>query len=368
MKQFLFEWKKVIHTKSYLVLLLFTFLIISGLFLRNVILQDTISIQKVDTFSEYSYQVANGIQGDNFIIEQDENNEEARGRLEIGQLLYDQLNKLISEIQNNKWKEELKTEINVYETAIIYKEMDGPFQASLTDMEETIKYNEKLLQLELPKENMDLSIQPTIFMKKVVSLFLNTFGFLAVILVLSTLVTREIEDQNIRMVLALPISRTNYMITKFISLFSFGSIWLVIILLLSFLIPFLFGNPEEDMFKSPLFTSENNYISTGEYMKKAILYSTLFMTFTVSLAIILGFLFRNTIITYLSSIILFTGTYMMLKNGMTPFLNPFTYQNIDYIILNDRGQYPVGIIILLVFSTLLLILTVIFNRKRGGIR
>jgi ABC-2 type transport system permease protein len=365
MKLFLFEFKKITRSRTVLLFLLLSILMVCGLFFKNTILQDRIAIQKIERFSEYSYEVSNGIQGDDFLLKGGAD-AEVEARLEVGHLLSDQLKYLIMTIQNNQWKEELKAEIDVYNTAMTYKEMEGSFRANVSDMKETIKLNEKLLEVGLPKEDLELSVQPTIFLKKVVFLFHNTFGFLVIVLVLGTLITREFEENNIRMVYVLPVSSTKYILVKFFSLLIIGIIWLIIVLLLSYLLPFLFGHTAGDIFNYPLFTSEGNFITSGDYIKQAISYGLLFMTFTVALLVVLGFLIRNTILTYLIVTFLFIGTFFALENGLTAIFNPFTYQNIDYIVLNETGYYPMGLLVLFVTTVLLLILTMTFMRKRGG--
>lgn len=354
--------------KIFVVFLLVTILLLGGLFLRNIILQDTIAVKKIEKFSAYAYEVSNGIQGDNYYLEENGTDEVVEARLEVGNLLLDYLNQLITHIQNGQWEEELKVEINVYNTALKYKEMEGYFQASLTDMKGIMRYNEKLLERGLPKEDMDLSLQPTIFMKKVVSLFLSTIGFLAIMLVLGILITREYEEHNIRMINALPVSKTTYIVAKYLSLFIAGCVWLVVVFGLSYLLPTLFGHSVGDIFHYPLSTLEGDFISSGSYINQAILYGFLFMSFAVAILVLLGFLIRNTLLTYLTAIFLFIVTYFLLENGWTNKLNPFTYQNTDFIILNEQGLYPQGMVPLLVTTILLLIVAAIFNRKSGGLR
>ncbi|WP_042221047.1 ABC transporter permease [Oceanobacillus manasiensis] len=357
MNLLLFEFKKIIRTKAFPIFLIVTLALITGLFLRNVILQDTIVAQKIEHFSEYASEVSSENTGDNMTLHRDGPNAAIEERLEVGKLLADQLSQLLGAIQNNLWEEELQVEIEVYETAITYKNMNGNFRASIADMEDISRLNEELLRVGLPKENMDLSIQTSIFLKKVVSLFLSTPGFLVFLLVLGVSITREFEDRNIQMVYALPIARLQYVLTKFTSVLLCGVSWLAVVFITSYLLPLVFGHNEGNIFHYPLFTAEGNFITTGDYVKKTILYSALFMTFTVSLLTLLGFLTKNTIVSYLVGIFVFVGSWIVIENGMVFSLNPLTYQNIDASSLYQQGYDVKGICALLIASVVLLALT-----------
>ncbi|GGA89812.1 ABC transporter permease [Ornithinibacillus halotolerans] len=364
MKQLLFEMKKLTRTRTFFVFLLLTVLFIGGMFVKNVVQQDKIITQKVEHFSKYLRDVSQEIEGDREQLKKADD-PELEAKVEVGVELYRQLSELIHFIRNNNWKAELEAEIAVYNVGMRYKEMKGSFNMGISDMQDTIKLNERLLALELPKENMDLSIQTSIFMKKTITTILNTFGFLFILLVLGTVITKEFEDKNMQLVYTLPISRSSYIIVKFISLLFSGIVWLATVFLISYILPTLFGKNKGDIFTYPLFTDQEMFISTDIYIKESILYSLSFMIFSIALVVFWGFLLRSTILTYLVVLLLFISSFILITNGFTLFENPFTYQSIDLVILKEQLYFPTGIIVPFLSAVLLIVITMAINKRRG---
>ncbi|ETT84234.1 ABC transporter permease [Viridibacillus sp. FSL H7-0596] len=364
MKLILFELKKMIRTKGVPILLLLTVLFICGLFMRNVIQQDVLQTKKIEKFSKYRSNVISQYQTDREEILKGPN-AEIEARLEIGGTLYDKLEKLITAIEDKKWKKELKAEIEVYQSALHYKELEGSFVLNDNDMQKTIKQNEELLKRSLPKEDLDYSIQTTVFMKKVISLLFNTAGIIIVLLVLATLITKEFEDHNMQLVYSLPIARNKLIGVKFFSLLIVGLVWLSTVFLVSYALPTLFGINVGKIFTYPLFTNEENFINSRVYIKQTIIYSISFIGFSIATILFLSFFIRNSIVNSLVILMLFCGGLLVTNSGFNSIWNPFSYQNIDFVVLNTPDYYPLGAVVLIGFMILLLLLTILSNRKRG---
>lgn len=365
MKPLLFEGKKLIRTKVFPTFLLVTILFITGVFIWNVFQQDAIQANKVAYFFEISKEVSSQNMSDREELK-DSPNPDLEKKLQVGGSLSAQLKQLIQEIQNKNWKEELTVEIGAYKTAMEYLEFHGArFGVSRSEMEKTIHLNEELLIRNLPKEDFDLSIQTSIFMKKILSLIMNPVGFILLLFVLGPMITREFEENNMKMVYALPIPKVQYLLIKFISLLVASLLWVATVFLLSFLLPNFFGHAEGDIFNYPLFTNEGNFVSSGDYLKMAMVYSIGFTAFAISLLVFLGFMTRNTILTYLITLLVLIGGWIVSDNGIHSIANPLSYQTIDFAILHTASYYPMGTIVLVGTMILLLILTFLINRKRG---
>ena len=204
MKLILFEFKKMIRTKLVAFLLLVTVATIVGLFIRNVIQQDVIQKEKIEQFSDYLNDVVGQVMTDRMVLE-DNFDSEIQARLESGGELSGELNTLLAAIEKKDWQTELQTEINVYNLATDYIRLKGDFNVSAEEREIRMKLNQELLNLGLPKENFDLSIQTSLFMKKIVSILLTVGGFLFLLLALGTVIAKEFEGGNIKLVYNLPI-------------------------------------------------------------------------------------------------------------------------------------------------------------------
>lgn len=364
MKLLLFEFKKVMKAKVFLYFLLATVLFISIIFIYQIIQQDSIQAKKIDYYSSIARDVAqeNYISRDRLKQGPDA---DAEAKLEIGQPFYSDLTYLLEVYNNNDWEEEIKAEIVVSKHALNWRLHYPNFRISEYELNKTIRLNEELLKRQLPKEDLDLSIQPTIFTKKIISIFLNFIGFIGLLLVLGTVVTREFEDKNMQLVFSLPISRGRYIGMKFISLIMLAFLWLAAVFTVSFLLPYLFGGKREDIFNYPLYTYDDVFINSGDYLVKAIVLSLSFTLFAISLIVFISYLVRNTIITFIVAILLFISGYVVSEYGFYFLINPFSYQSIDGSVLRFTEQYPVIHVILLLFAVVLVSLTIILNRKRG---
>ncbi|QTD42118.1 ABC transporter permease subunit [Sporosarcina sp. Te-1] len=365
MKKILFEWKKISRLKVFPVFLQLTFVFVFGLYFFNHMSQGQIELKKIEYFTELRKDLNQHL----LSVEEELKKGRApglRGQLHFGTELSTRLQELIGTIKNRDWRGELQTEIAVYETAFEYTRFDGAFfGVSNVDMISTINLNEELLKRNLPKEDYNLSIQTSIFMKKVVSLVMNPVGFVMLLFVLGLIVTKEFDDHSIRQVLTLPMTRIHYMFIKFSTIVLGGILWLAIIFGTSYGLGELLGRSEGNVFQYPIYTSQDTFISSGNYLIEAVLYSFSFMVFSVGLFLLLAYAFRNTIITFSALLFIIAGGWLMDRYGFQSLYNPFTYQMVDEAILRTPQYFPVGIAVL--FAALLLMLgaAMMLNRKRG---
>lgn len=365
MKKILFEWKKITRLKVFPIFLQLTFVFVFGLYFYNHMSQDQITVKKNEHFTELRKDVSQQLvraeeqlkKGSSMML---------RGQVHYGTELSAKLQELIGIIQSDDWQAELRTEIEVYETASLYIRFDDAyFGVSLIDMERIIKLNEELLKRNLPKEDFELSTQTSIFMKKVVSLVMNPVGFVMLLFVLGLIVTKEFDDNTIRQVLTLPMARVEYMFIKFLTIVSGGVLWLALIMGSSYLLGELLGRAEGNIFNYPMYTSEDTFISSGQYVVEAILYSFTFMTFAVGLLLLLAYAFRNTIVTFSALLFILAGGWLLTSYGFQNMFNPFTYQMVDQAILETPQFFPAGLAVLLVALFVLLGASMMLNRKRG---
>lgn len=365
MREMLFEWKKIRRLKVFPIFLQLTLVFVFGLFFYNHMSQGQIDIKKTEYFTDLRKDLSQQLTMVEEQIKRD-SSLGLKGQLHYGNELSASLKELIDSIQRHDWKSELKTEIVVYENAISYTRYEGAyFGVSLIDMERIIKLNEELLKRDLPKEDFDLSIQTSIFMKKVVSLVMNPVGFVMLLFVLGLIVTKEFDDNTIRQVLTLPMTRVYYMFIKFLTIVSGGVLWLALIFGSSYVLGELFGRSEGAIFQYPIYTGEDTFISSGKYLMEALIYSFGFMTFSNGLFLLLAYAFRNTIVTFSALLFMMAGGWLVTSYGVQNLFNPFTYQMVDQVILQTPRFFPSGIAVLFVALLLMLVATTLVNRKGG---
>ncbi|MCG3087603.1 ABC transporter permease subunit [Sporosarcina cyprini] len=364
MRQLLFEMKKMTRTRLLFFLAAGTLLLIGAIFIRNVLQQDMVTAEKVESFSNHLQDVSSQNRTDLMMME-DEPSEELELRLNKGLDLQDKLNELIDSISKGLWEDELQGEIEVSRSAMAYKDARGRYTMSHADLEDTIRLNEQLLALGLPKEDPDRSNQPPLFMKQMMVLVLNPVGYTVLFLLLGISITREFEDRNMRMVYAFPVPRWRLVLVKFISLLLVAMSWLVYFLLLSYLLPNLVMETREQIFDYPLLLTSGELMRVGSYINEAVLYSAGTLFFATAMVTLIGFGFRQTIVSSVIITALFTGGWMLARNGMDVFLNPFTYVSGNQVILSQPAFYPGGILVLLIVSIVLLFAAMWSNQRRG---
>ena len=366
MRKLLFEWKKINRLKVFPIFLQLTFVFVFCLFFYNHMSQDQIKVKKNEHFTELRKDVSQQL----LRVEEELKKRKNMGlasQMHFGTELSAKLQQLINIIQGSDWQSELQTEIEVYETAMIYIGHDDGayFGVSKIDMERIIKLNEELLKRNLPKEDFELSTQTSIFMKKVVSLVMNPVGFVMLLFVLGLIVTKEFDDNSIRQVQTLPMTRIEYMLIKFIAIVSGGVLWLALIFGSSYVLGELLGRAEGNIFQYPIYTSQDTFISSGKYLLEAVLYSFSFMAFSVGLLQLLAYAFRNTIVTFSALLFIMAGGWLLTSYGFQNRVNPFTYQMVDQAILQTPRFYPAGLAVLFVALLIMLAATMMVNRKRG---
>ncbi|MCG3087704.1 ABC transporter permease subunit [Sporosarcina cyprini] len=365
MKKILFEWKKISRLRVFPVFLQLTFAFVFGLFFYNHMSQGQIEVKKIEYFTELQNDVNQQLLNAEQEMKKGKT-QSLKGQLHFGAELSTRLQELIYAIKSRNWQNELQKEIAVYESAMEYTKFDGSyFGVSMIDMEITIKLNEELLKRNLPKEDFDLSIQTSIFMKKVISLVMNPVGFVMLLFVLGLIVTREFDDNSIRQVLTLPMTRVQYMFIKFATIVSGGILWLAIIFGTSYGVGELLGRSKGNIFQYPIYTSQDTFISSGDYLVEAALYGCSFMVFSVGLFLLIAYLFQNTIIAFSALLFIIAGGWLVDSYGFQSLYNPFTYQMVDQAILRTPQFFPGGIAVLCVALILMLAATMMLNRKRG---
>jgi ABC-2 type transport system permease protein len=366
MKIIQFEWKKLWKSKLFLGLLLVTAVFISGLFLRNYIYQDSVKTERVEYFQEQSSQVLR-----QYITDQQdlaEIGEDSSPNLveavEIGASLYRKLGELLTAIQTDEHLSSLQLENEAYELAMQYQSIDKHYPLSVGEMEREMKLNEALLEKELPKEHLTASIQPAVFIKHVVHVLLNTFGFFILLMVVGTPIVREFDDQTIKLSYGLPISSTRMVLSKWMTMALAGLIWFIFVLGFSYAISSLFGKSELHAFDYPFYTEQMTFIDGSAYLQQSILFGVLYLFALMSLFIFISFLLKHTVIVHLVLLILFAGNYLFITNGYIHPSLPWGYQELDHAILQTASVSWLGAIVSVLFTGIILLLAIQASKRR----
>ena len=361
-----FEWKKLCRLRVFISFLLMTILLIACLFIRNDMQQDMVKAERVEFFRHHSSEVTSQLVTDQ--KRQSEIGEGADSRLEesieVGKTLYAKLQDLITHITEDGHMKALQLENDVYELAMHYQSLDKRYPMSQPEMEDEIKLNNKLLKNELPKENLAISIQPAVFMKQTVQLFVNTFGFFILLVIIGTPIAREFDDETIKLTYVLPISSTRMVVSKWISLVLAGMAWLFVVFLSAYTISRLFGSEVKNPFNYPFFTKDMTFISAGDYVQQSIIFSVIYLFVLMSVFICLSFLVKNTLIVHIVLFILFSINVLVIKKGGAHPLLPWSYQDLDFTVLQHEAASWLGAIFSFLVTIIMLLLAIKASQRR----
>lgn len=362
-----FEWKKLWKAKMYFAMLLLTILLIAGLFIRNVYYQDIIKVERIGGFQEHANFVINQYIGDAKSLSEsigvvDPSLEEA---IDTGKVLHEKLQALITAVDEDEYLLALELEITVYELAMQYQSLDRRFALSKIEMEDEIRLNEQLLKKEFPKEELNASIQPAIFMKQVIQLLLNTFGFFIVFMIVGTPVIKEFDDQSFKLSYVLPISSTYMVLSKWISVSISIVNYLMIVLVFSYGISAIFGRKETNPFEYPLFSGEGSFMTAENFLWQSIIWGLLYVLLVIGLFILLTFLLKNTLVVQILLLLLFIVNFIMIQNGFIFTDLPWSYQELNAAILQQQSFSGVGVLLSIFLTGILLFLAIQACKRRG---
>lgn len=366
MKIIQFEWKKLSKSKIYFVILLITVAFIAGLFIRNYYYQDIVRADKVEKFQEHASEVIRQFIGDQQTLREsfDGVDPALEEVIDKGQALYGKLQELITAIDTDEHLAALQYEIETYQLAMQYQSLDRRFNLSKVEMEDEIRLNEQLLKKELPKEALNASIQPAIFIKQVVQLLLNTFGFFIILIIIGTPIIREFDDQSIKLSYALPISSTYMILSKWVSISISAISWLILVFISSYGISKLFGKNEINSFDYPLFTKDFNFMTVENYLQQSSLLGLLYVLMLTAFFIFLTFLLKNTLVVQISLLLLFIMNFIMIQNEFVFSILPWSYQELDIAILQQQSLSWIGTLFSILLTGILLFLAIRASKRR----
>ncbi|RDW20065.1 hypothetical protein CWR48_04900 [Oceanobacillus arenosus] len=368
MKSIQYEWKKLWKSKAYIALIVITMLIIAGLFYRNVVYQDIVKSEKIETVQSQSTWIVSYLSRDRELLKEtgEGSNPDLEESIALGSQLNGKLQDLLAAIQEDEHITALHVENDVYALAMQYQTMSDnkSYPISKVEMEDEITLNNELLKKKLPKEDLGASIQPAVFMKQVVQYLFNTFGFFIVIVVIGTPIVREFDDNTIKLTYGLPVSPVRMIMTKWISITLSGICWFVIALLSAYAISTIFGTEETNPYDYPFFTEKMAFITAGDYLQQSIILGIFYLLLLMSLFVFLSFLIKNTLVVHITLLILFVCNYIVIRSGIIfPFL-PWVYQELDAATLQSNGISWTGFLLMIVFTGVLLLLAIRASKRR----
>ncbi|WP_042220666.1 ABC transporter permease [Oceanobacillus manasiensis] len=366
MKIIQFEWKKLWKSKAFIAILLITIALIAGLFTRNYFYQDIVKTQKMEMFREHSLNVISQVDADRDTLEEigegvDPILEE---NVELGLSLYRKLQELRAAVDAGEDLSALQLENEAYELAMQYLSKDKRYPLTEIEMQDEVKLNEELLQKELPKEDLQASIQPAVFMKQVMQLLFNTFGFFILVVIIGTPIVKEFDDHTIKLTYGLPISSHRLVLSKWLSMVLSGAIWFGLVLLAAYAVSTVLGKDLANPFEYPLYTEQMTFITMGEYVTQSIFFGLFYLILLMSFFIFLSFLLKSTLVVHIVLLILFVVNFIMTSNGVIHPIIPWSYQELGQAVILSETASWIGAVLSLVLTSILLLFAILTSKRR----
>src|SRR5699024_6985659 len=262
-------------------------------------------------------------------------------RFDQVQLTYENFNLLLEIIEEKDWghlPEGKLAFLRSVQNTIELGEDYGSYSSD--ELAQELEYNQILRVNSLPYEHESYSISSTNFIKVVFENILNTFGLAVLLFFLGISLVLEKEAHTIRTIMIQPISGNRLVFSKFLSQMITTVYAVSLLLIVSYIIPLLFGGHKGSFLYPQVISYEEGFkhITLGYYL---FLYFTIFIglaAFIFSLNLLFNVLFRNRLtVLFLSFTTLFGGVY--LTNQFTFLqvkMNPFYYFQTHSVVENQQ--------------------------------
>lgn len=329
MRLFQFELKKIVFSKRFLYIMAFVILCIGALFLRNHIFQATIQQEREQQILSVMREGQRNLSQLQLTVENNPEDTVAKEKnIRMGEIvntLYDVRKAFLA----GDWQQELQTE-NLFLTQLQdYKAMGGEFSYLNADIKRTLARNTEHLATNIAPEHETYSIALPNFMKQMIDIFVN-FGVIAVLLILvGDMLTTEFEQRSIHFLYTQPLKKGAVIHSKYWSAVTIYGVVTLCSLITAWGVSLLFG--EQGTFSYPVLIEENgifSFMSISEYIVAALTSATVIVLLFISLCLVFSLLFKNTIVSLLTILVLLIGGYALFEQlsfANIAWLNPFQY-------------------------------------------
>ncbi|MEO4052047.1 ABC transporter permease subunit [Solibacillus sp. CAU 1738] len=367
MKFFIFELKKTVFSRRFSYTLLVLFIFILGLYLRNVAFQDLVVEEQERQVTLYTQEAQSHLRVLTKAPETEAITEQIKYLANALNMLYEWKPLIKSE----DWQARLQAE-NAFISAIIpYKEVGGEFSLLTTDLNRTLVWNEHLLSQGIEPKSENYSITLPNFMKQITDLYVNFGAIILLLLIIGDMLTMEFENGSIRLLYTQPLKKSSIIHVKWASAAVFYIIITACLYVFTWLLGYIGGKSGTFLYPVMVETKENiSFITIAQYVQWSLLSTTSIILFVISLCLLLSLIFKNSIITLLSTVLILIGGYFgmqalpLIKNS---WFDPFQSVLAGISIQQVGSEWYYGIPIIILLAIILYWLSIVkINRTSGS--
>lgn len=368
MNIFLFELKKVLFSKRFLITLVLLAVLIMGLFIRNYVFLDLVievEEEKVITYTQEAQANLRMLKESVQANSEDTNSEEQLKHLSVA---LDALYEWRPLIESEDWKAELTVQNEFLSALLLYKEENGDFSLTMSEIKRMLASNEHHLATDIRPEPDDYSIALPNFMKQVTSIYVNVGAIAILLLIVGDSLTSEFEQRSIQFLYTQPLKKTSILHAKYATSITVYIVVTAMVYAIVWLLGMLFGY--NGTFQYPVMLNFNEayqFITIADYMQWSLLGTTATMVFVMALCYFISLLTKHTIVTLLTALVLLVGGFFgmqAISSDAIGWVNPFGLVFAGLEVL-DVGELWIQSVPSIVLVAILLYVLALFRINRS---
>ena len=368
-----FEMKKMWRQKKLVWLLLVVLLGVGGVFYQNYSEREFMKERAWETIQPYLEEVDARYHFYKEREYKDELDEAMRKQqehvVELGTIFF----RWKGAIQNGGWSEIPAIGEDFLKSMALFEEAEGGFGSLFgLEREKFIQKNDWLLEHELPYVDEEYPLSPALVFKQSSNLLLSVGGILLLVFFFGNVVTSEKEQQTWLTLKTQPIAKWKRILAKYAGVLTVISVFLLMVLSVGLLIPYVFGEQAWNFTYPQLIQSGEafTFISTSSYLVRIMLLFFCTGAMIFSIIMLLSTQFRNSfavlVLTGFVGTVGFSAT--LLNEGMQTFWNPFHLLSVTTIVSETVDGsfwfYPIAAIC---WSMLLLVVAIVIPEGERGL-
>ncbi|WP_217589683.1 ABC transporter permease [Lentibacillus saliphilus] len=329
MKLFPFEFKKMVLSRKFSVLLLIIVACVIALFIRNVAFQPVITENALKDIDDQLQTSDMLLRVHQYKLEEDPENEVEKELKDMLLANINLLNNIKNAVSTDQWQERLIQENALLKGIATYNEAGGEFPLDTSEIVRQYALNEKLLDEHIKPESSTYSMAFPNFMKQVLDFLFHLGAIIMMVILIGDLMTAELEDHSAKFLLTQPLKRRHIITSKFWTAISAYITVLVVLFLTITIIGSIFGN--EGTFQYPILIEKNGelaFMTIIEYITFGAIGVSALMITVISLYLFYSLYLKQTV----STLFALLGTLLLGYVATTfiswrffAWLNPFQY-------------------------------------------
>lgn len=246
----------------------------------------------------------------------------------------------------------------------------------IPELEDNIRFNSILLDKGIDPINTGTSMEGYNFIKLILSNPMSLIIIILIITISADIVSSEFNDNTYKLLFTQPIKKRNILISKLIANILINITTIFAIILISFIVLGCINGFGSIQYPTEFYSNGIiEYIEIGKFLALDILLFSMVVLFISSLTMLISSFSKSNSNSLALSIIVTISAYMISNKGYLnkmAHLNPFIYIDTSNVLQGVQGRvidnvninFEYGIVIMLLYTTILIISNIYFLGKK----